>query len=226
MSKLIASICRGHGRRFGGNPCEHHWRASAESECKLLRSGDFEEIARQRCTFAMIGVAQKRLSDKSPSLDEREEIDLDRIISRAIRTTPRGVGIIQWLNRFHRYVHDATIDLLRIRREIERMDNCGACTSLTISTPYRCTLTAETKRRADPVCDDYLPRRVTSESLDNGEEVEAVINAESQTKYEDIVRKKSEKAFIEMAGWVSETGSRKQRLVRTRLYGCVGIICS
>ena len=221
MSKLIASICRGFGRRFG-NPCEHHWRASAESECKLLQSGRYEEIATQRCTFAMIAIAQRRVSKKFPSLDEREDINLSQIITRAITTAPQRLSIIQWFNRFHRYVHDATIDLLRMRGEIGR-NNCGACTSLTITKPYRCTLTNEERNKTDQACDDHLPTRIKIESLDDEEKGEAVIDSESQKKYEDMEVQGSEKSFIEMAGWVlkdriEEARTSQDRAIKVRQY--------
>ena len=54
--------------------------------CSLLRERNIATICRKaRCTYAVIGMTQEKIAKRFSSMDEREDLDLEKIFARLER---------------------------------------------------------------------------------------------------------------------------------------------
>jgi hypothetical protein len=211
---------------FEGNPCEYFQAAAHTELCDLLSERNIADICRKgRCTYVMIEVSQKKMSRQLSLLDEREDLDLEKIFGRLERyCLDRTLNIDQWFGLVGLKFRAATIEIARRRGLISPVDNCGTCSYLSISKPLRCLISGESRAKGDQVCEDYLPVRVVFKQVTDERQIEAFTEKESILKAADNERQDVDRLFVENIEFelrnraLKERQNSQKRAIYTRQY--------
>ena len=211
---------------FGGISCEYLDAGARTELCSLLTARDIATICRRaRCTYAVIGMTQEKIAKRFSSMDEQEDIDLEEIFARLERYySDRTLTIEQWFNLVGVVFRNASNDLARRRGLIPSVDNCGACRSLTLSNPFSCLISGESRAKGDPVCEDYLPFRIVFKPVTDETQIEAFTEKESILKAAEDERQDLDRQFVEniesalRSRALSERQNTQRRAIYTRQY--------
>lgn len=199
MSELSRSICRGFGRMFEGIRCDYLRTETGTDLCTLLGERRIMDICRKgRCTYSVRDMTQKKMSQSLPSLDEGEDLDLERVFGRLERNcSERTLSIDHWFNLVGLAFRNASIDLARRRGVTPSANSCGACNHLTSSNPFHCLISGEFRAKGDSVCEDYSPFRVGFEAITNERPIDAFLLKESIAKAAEDERQDLDRRFVE-----------------------------
>jgi hypothetical protein len=198
---------------FGGISCEY-LNAGARTElCSLLTARDIANICRKaRCTYAVIGMTQEKIAKRFSSMDEQEDIDLEKIFARLGHYySDRTLTIEQWFSLVGLVFRNASIDLARRRGLTSSVDNCGTCSHLSLSNPFRCLISGESRAKGDQVCEDYLPVRVVFKPVTDERQIEAFTEKESILKAAEDERQDVDRLFVENIESALRTRALKEK---------------
>ena len=214
---------------FGGISCEYLNVGARTELCSLLTARDIATICRKaRCTYAVIGMTQEKIAKRFSSMDEREDVDLETVFARLERYySDRTLTIDQWFNLVGVVFRNASNDLARRRGLIPSVDNCGACRSLTLSNPFSCLISGESRAKGEPVCEDYLPFRIVFKPVTDETQIEAFTENESILKAAEDERQDVDRQFVENIESalrnraLNEKQNTQRRAMYTRQYNLV-----
>ena len=168
--KWAQEICAGTHSLFRGAVCEFF--DGLRRACVLLKDMRLDEIFQSgRCTFTMLDFAQDqshRRSGKKPrGLDERDDLNVERMIERMKRMDwGDTITITGWMACLDTTARRVVLNALIRQKILPGRKTCGSCQSLPRSKPYVCQVSGESKRKGNAACKHYrfLQRRFVSES--------------------------------------------------------------